>query len=114
MKNVIIAFFFFLELPMDCFSQTFTGFFHESDVFNYLNGKKFSRTVSSVSIGIGYSGTINSYGIKLNESTTHFNLPVIIISPKLAMVTGESLQKFRWQINIRVNTSTNCLIFKGA
>jgi hypothetical protein len=114
MKNAIFTLICLLGISNGLFSQTSTRFSDETDVFNYLSGKKFYSTDGSISVEIGYSGSINSYGIKLNGSTTHFNLSVVVISPTLARVTGESLQNPDGRLKILVNPSTNCLSNEGS
>ena len=104
--------FYLLLICWFCFAQIGfgqTNFESESDVLNYLEGKTFYSTDQTVKVKIGYSSTLNSYGIILNGSTTHFNLEILILSPTKAVITGESLSNPDGKMKIRVNTATDCI-----
>jgi hypothetical protein len=100
-----------------CFAQigfAQTNFESESDVLAFLEGKTFYSTDQTVKVKIGYSSTLNTYGIILNGSTTHFNLEILILSPTKAIITGESLSNPDGKMKIRVNTTTDCLENEGS
>lgn len=104
--------FYLLLISLFCFDQIGfgqTNFEGESDVLAYLEGKTYYSTDQTVQVKIGYSSTLNSYGIILNGSTTHFNLEILIISPTKALITGESLSNPDGKMKIRVNTATDCI-----
>jgi hypothetical protein len=109
--------FYALLICWFCFAQigsAQTNFESESDVLAFLEGKTFYSTDQTVKVKIGYSSTLNTYGIILNGSTTHFNLEILILSPTKAVITGESLSNPDGKMKIRVNTNTDCLENEGS
>ena len=109
--------FYALFICWFCFAQiglAQTNFESESDVLAFLEGKIFYSTDQTVKVKIGYSSTLNTYGIILNGSTTYFNLEILILSPTKAIITGESLSNPDGKMKIRVNTTTDCLENEGS
>ena len=63
--------FYALLICCFCFAQigfAQTNFESESDVLAFLEGKTFYSTDQTVKVKIGYSSTLNTYGIILNGS----------------------------------------------
>lgn len=109
--------FYALLICWFCFAQigsAQTNFESESDVLAFLEGKTFYSTDQTVKVKIGYSSTLNTYGIILNGSTTHFNLDILILSPTKAVITGESLSNPDGKLKIRVNSTTDCIENEGS
>lgn len=112
MKKIFIALFCLLFLNSQGYAQT--NFQSDPDVLQYLEGKSFSSSDGSLKIKIGYSGSLNSYGMIINGTTTHFNLNILVISPTSAIVTGESLSDPNGKLKVRINSKTDCLENSGS